>query len=69
MSTILQRTFRTATAVSLATVGSLALAAGGDTGTGGVADMEMSGGQFMLLIGGAVAIGIVLWLVVKLMNR
>ncbi|MDQ8024075.1 MAG: hypothetical protein REI94_19710 [Moraxellaceae bacterium] len=69
MSAIIQNALRTTTAFSLGTLGSLALAAGGDTGTGGVAEMEMSGGQFMLLLGGAVAVGVVLWLVIKLINK
>jgi hypothetical protein len=42
----------------------LALAAG-DTGTGDVAQMQITGKQFGMMIGALVALGVVIWLVAK----
>jgi hypothetical protein len=42
----------------------LALAAG-DTGTGDVAQMQVSGKQFGMMVGALVALGVVIWLVAK----
>jgi hypothetical protein len=43
--------------------------AAGDSGTSSVGEMQVSGGQFMMLLGGLVGLGVVVWLVVKAMNR
>ena len=43
----------------------LALAAGGDTGTGAVADMNISGKQLGMMVGALVVLGLVIWLVAK----
>ena len=43
--------------------------AGGDSGTESMGSMTVTGGQFMLMIGGFVGVGIAIWLLVKLMNR
>ena len=67
MSTLL----RIATALSVwlsLTAGNLVLAAG-DSSTGAVAEIELSGGQFGMLLGGAAALGVAIWLVVRLLNR
>ena len=58
---------RLAAWLSLA-VSNLALAAG-DSGTGAVAEMEVSASQFGMLVGGAITLGVVIWLVVRVMNR
>jgi flagellar biogenesis protein FliO len=42
----------------------LALASG-DTGTGAVAEMQVSGKQFGMMVGALVALGVVIWLVAK----
>jgi len=43
--------------------------ASGDTGTGGVGEMNLSGAQFFMLVGGLVALGVVVWLVVKIASK
>jgi flagellar biogenesis protein FliO len=50
-------------AAALAAPG-LALASG-DTGTGAVAEMQVSGKQFGMMVGALVALGVVIWLVAK----
>ncbi|WP_374515439.1 hypothetical protein [Niveibacterium sp.] len=47
----------------------MAFASGGDSGTGAVGEMEITGSQLMLVLGGVVLVGIALWLVIKLMNK
>lgn len=42
------------------------LAATGDTGTG---DISLTGAQLGMLFGGAIVLGIVIWLVIKFLNR
>ncbi len=59
---------RTAAAMALCSP-MMALASGGDSGTGAVGEMEISGGQLMLVLGGVVLVGLALWLVIKLMNK
>lgn len=44
-------------------------AAGGDSGTGAVGEMEVSGSQLLMIFGGVAAVGIALWLVIKLINK
>jgi hypothetical protein len=43
--------------------------AAGDSGTSSVGEMSLSGGQFMMLIGALVGLGVVIWLVAKVANR
>jgi len=52
-------------AAAVFAVPSIALAAGGDTGTGDVAQMNISGKQFGMMIGALAALGVVIWLVAK----
>jgi hypothetical protein len=51
-------------AAALLAIPGLALAAG-DTGTGDVAQMQVSGKQFAMMVGALVALGVVIWLVAK----
>lgn len=62
------RSLKTPFALVLGTASQLALASG-DSGTGAVGEMNLSGGQFFLLVGGVVAVGIVLWLVSKFISK
>jgi hypothetical protein len=43
----------------------LALAAGGDTGTGAVAEMQVSGKQLGMMVGALVGLGVVVWIIAK----
>ncbi|HET7753251.1 MAG TPA: hypothetical protein VFK85_05015 [Anaeromyxobacteraceae bacterium] len=63
--TALVRRIAAAATVSLATVAR----ATGDSGTEAVGSMTVTGGQFMMMCGGLVGLGVVVWLVVKAMNR
>lgn len=53
-------------ALSFAT---MSWASGGDSGTGAVAEMSVSGGQFMMMVGALVALGVVIWLLAKFLNK
>ena len=57
-------TARTALA-AVALVAADAARAAGDSGTGSVGQMEVSGSEFAMLVGGLVGLGVVIWLVVK----
>lgn len=46
-----------------------AVAAGGDTGTGAVGEMQVSGTTFALLVGALVALGLVIWVVIKIASK
>lgn len=59
---------RRAAAVAATSIATVAQA-GGDSGTSSMGEMTVSGGQFMMLLGGLVGLGVVVWLVVKVMNR
>jgi hypothetical protein len=61
----LVRSLAAGAALSLATVAR----AGGDSGTESMGDMTVTGGQFMMMLGGFVGLGVVVWFVVKAMNR
>jgi hypothetical protein len=39
--------------------------ASGDSGTGAVGEMTISGGQFAMMVGALVGLGVVVWLVAK----
>jgi hypothetical protein len=43
--------------------------AAGDSGTSSVNEMNVSGAQFGMMIGGLVVMGLVIWGVVKVVNR
>jgi hypothetical protein len=64
MKTLVRR-IAAGAALSLATVAR----AGGDSGTEAMGEMTVTGGQFMMMLGGFVGLGVAVWLVVKLMNR
>lgn len=55
-----------ATLFSLAS--SLSLASG-DSGTSSMSELNLTGIQFLMLLGGVAVLGVVIWLVVKLMNK
>jgi hypothetical protein len=59
---------RAALAAALAATSSVALAAG-DSGTSSVGEMQVSGGQFFMMVGGLLGLGVVIWLVIKVANR
>jgi hypothetical protein len=63
--TALVRRIAAGAALSFATLAR----AGGDSGTESMGDMTVTGGQFMMMLGGFVGLGIVVWFVVKVMNR
>jgi hypothetical protein len=63
--TTLARRVAAVAAVSLATMAR----AGGDSGTESMGDMSVTGAQFMMMLGGVVGLGVVIWFVVKAMNR
>lgn len=59
---------KTLAASAAALTASLALA-GGDSGTQSMGEMNLTGAQFGMMIGAVVVLGIVIWLVVKMMNK
>lgn len=66
---MMRKKIAAATATLTSGFTSLAHAVSEETGTGAVAEMNISGGQFALLVGGVIVVGLVLWLVVRLMNK
>jgi hypothetical protein len=63
--TTLVRRIAAGGALSLASVAR----AGGDSGTEAMGEMTVTGSQFLMMLGGLVGLGVVVWLVVKAMNR
>lgn len=47
----------------------LAFAAGGESGTDAVGEMQVTGLQFFGLIGALAVLGVVVWLVAKYLNK
>lgn len=43
--------------------------AAGPSGTEGVAEMQLTGAQLGMVFAGAVALGIVIWLVIRFLNK
>ena len=43
--------------------------ASGDSGTGAMGEMDVSGTQLAMIVGGLVAMGVVMWLVIKVLGR
>lgn len=43
--------------------------ASGDSGTSGVNEMNLTGGQFAMMVGALVGLGVVIWLVAKVANK
>lgn len=66
---MIKKAFKHGTALVGGAFSSLALAVSEETGTHAVAEMDISGGQFLMLVGGVAVVGVVLWLVVRLMNK
>ncbi len=59
---------RAAVVAALLSASTAALAAG-DSGTSSVGEMTVSGAQFGMMIGGLAGMGLVIWLITKVMNR
>jgi hypothetical protein len=43
--------------------------ASGDSGTSGVGEMTISGGQFAMMVGALVGLGVVIWVVAKVASK
>jgi hypothetical protein len=43
--------------------------AGGDSGTEAMGEMSVTGSQFLMMVGGLLALATAVWLVVRAMNR
>jgi hypothetical protein len=56
-----------ASLVYAATVG--VAQASGDSGTSSVSEMNVSGAQFGMMVGGLVVMGLVIWGVIKVVNK
>jgi hypothetical protein len=57
-------------AVAAATLSAATAAlAAGDSGTSSAGEMQLTGAQFGMLVGGLVALGVVVWLVAKVVSR
>lgn len=65
---MMSNTVRSAAAVASVTMATVALASG-DSGTGSVGEMPVTGGMIGMILGGVVAMGIVIWVLVKFLNK
>jgi hypothetical protein len=43
--------------------------AGGDSGTSSMGEMQLSGTHFLIMVGGLAGLGVVVWLLAKVVNR
>jgi hypothetical protein len=43
--------------------------ASGDSGTSGAAEMNITGGQFAMMVGALVGLGVVVWIVAKVASK
>jgi hypothetical protein len=59
---------RAAVVAALVATSNVALASG-DSGTSSMGEMSLTGGQFAMMLGGLVGLGVVIWLVAKVANR
>ncbi len=59
---------RAALAAAVLTTASAARAAG-DSGTSSMGEMQISGTTFLLMLGGLVAVGVVVWLLARVVSR
>jgi hypothetical protein len=59
---------RSAVAAALLSVSGAALAAG-DSGTSSVGEMQVSGGQFLMMVGGLVGLGLAVWVLTKFLAK
>jgi len=58
-----------ATIATLLTLAASAAYGAGESGTESVSEMAISPTQLAMLFGGAIALGVVIWLVIKVINR
>jgi hypothetical protein len=59
---------RSAVASTLALTATVAQA-GGDSGTGSMGEMQVTGGHFFMILGGMAGLGVVVWLVAKFAGK
>jgi hypothetical protein len=59
---------RLATALALSVAAATARAAG-DSGTSSMGDMNITGAQLGMMVGGLVGLGVVFWLLAKVLSR
>ncbi len=59
---------RAAVAAAAASAANAALASG-DSGTSSAGEMQLTGGQFLMMIGGLVGLGVVIWIVTKFVSK
>jgi hypothetical protein len=59
---------RAALAAAVLTAASAARA-GGDSGTSSMGEMQISGTTFLLMLGGLAAVGVVVWLLARVVSR
>lgn len=64
----MQKLMKSGAAAVLAATARVALA-GGDSGTSSVGEMQVTGAQFAMMLGGLAGLGVVVWLLAKVMNR
>ena len=62
------RVARSAAATALVLTATLARASG-DSGTGARGEMQLSGGPFLMILGGMAGLGVVVWLVAKFAGK
>lgn len=62
------RALRSGAALALCGAAGLARAAG-DSGTSSMGEMQVSGSHLAIMVGALVGLGVVVWLLAKLMNR
>jgi hypothetical protein len=55
-------------AAAVVSAANVALAAG-DSGTSSVGEMNVTGAQFAMMVGGLVGLGVVVWLVSKIVSK
>jgi hypothetical protein len=61
-------TVRSAAAAAIVTLASVAQAAG-DSGTGSMGEMNVTGAQLGMIVAGLAGMGVVLWLLIKFLSR
>jgi len=59
---------RGAVAAAILCAAGTALAAG-DSGTSSVGEMQVSGAQFFMMVGGLIGLGVVVWIVSKFVGK
>ena len=61
-------TARCVAATTLATLATVAYASG-DSGTGSVGEMQVTGSMLGMIVGGVAVMGVVIWILVKFLSR